>query len=822
MISRGRAVEPAGANADGHRIDTGHRHLVTPFLERCVDRGTSATRTSVRYRMLDRTGVRCQASSPRIVEGVRVSLAVTLLVRRPDAVADAPARLPRPSRRRRPVERLAERSATLGRGHRVALERRRDPRPDEPGPGDGPLAVAAAQRRRPPRSPGAAARRRSRTARAARATARCDAVTPMSRTRMPAQLGTSELERGRPDRLGQVGRLRERALAGDRPEAAVADLHGDRAGSQTGRAEPPGDPVGHRQERPLEHLADRSCRRRRCARGRSTWPDPRRRPGRGRCRGLARGARPPCLPSRRTSRSIGSAARSPIVDDAVLAQRGRRSAGPTPHSRPTASGARNAASSPGATTTSPSGLREVRRDLRHELGRWPTPTETVSPTSSWTASLMRRAIVSPSPNSAREPVTSRNASSIDTGSTCEVNRRRIAMTWLADGARTSRRRPAGRPRPDTARPPSASASPSGPRTGGPRSWPSTTTPRASGLAAPTMTGRPRSSGRSRCSTAAKKASRSTCRMVRTGRRRSRAVSSRSRASHPVARVAHRARPAGHRGPRPLRAVPDAAGTVRPWRRARRSGRDAPARAARDPRRSDAGGRARRRRRWRGPGARPLAHARPAGRSRRGGPGRRTTRARRSAPGLAPGWRLVGLGPPRRPLGHRAVRRPGDPLGAALAGRGAAPAGWAVGRARVPLERLADPHRDRHPVRLRGQLPAPEHALRRTAPELPLPVRPDAGRDGRPGHGPDRRAAPPLARSVAGRGAEHLGVRAPARDRAGDRDARHLPVPLRRRHRLGHDGRARSIARTTSSRPSSTCPTTRRPRRTSTSASSTRI
>ena len=40
-----------------------------------------------------------------------------------------------------------------------------------------------------------------------------------------------------------------------------------------------------------------------------------------------------------------------------------------------------------------------------------------------------------------------------------------------------------------------------------------TTPRSSGPPPPTMTGRPRSSGWSRCSTAAKNASRSTCRMV---------------------------------------------------------------------------------------------------------------------------------------------------------------------------------------------------------------------------------------------------------------------------------------------------------------------
>ena len=57
-----------------------------------------------------------------------------------------------------------------------------------------------------------------------------------------------------------------------------------------------------------------------------------------------------------------------------------------------------------------------------------TPTEAVSSTSSRIAALIAAAIVSPSPNSAREPVTSRNASSIEIGSTSGVNRRRIAMT----------------------------------------------------------------------------------------------------------------------------------------------------------------------------------------------------------------------------------------------------------------------------------------------------------------------------------------------------------------------------------------------------------
>ena len=100
---------------------------------------------------------------------------------------------------------------------------------------------------------------------------------------------------------------------------------------------------------------------------------------------------------------------------------------PTPHSRPIGSGARNATSSPAGTTTSPSGLRRSEAILATSLVP-ATPTEAVSPTSARTSSLIRRAMAGPSPNSAAEPVTSRNASSIEIGSTCGVKRRRIDMT----------------------------------------------------------------------------------------------------------------------------------------------------------------------------------------------------------------------------------------------------------------------------------------------------------------------------------------------------------------------------------------------------------
>ena len=87
----------------------------------------------------------------------------------------------------------------------------------------------------------------------------------------------------------------------------------------------------------------------------------------------------PCLPNRRTSAVRSRAARSPIV-----ATPKSRSAvavdGPTPHSREIGSGARNAASSPGGTTTRPSGLRRSLPILATSFVA-ATPTEAVSSSS---------------------------------------------------------------------------------------------------------------------------------------------------------------------------------------------------------------------------------------------------------------------------------------------------------------------------------------------------------------------------------------------------------------------------------------------------------
>ena len=109
-----------------------------------------------------------------------------------------------------------------------------------------------------------------------------------------------------------------------------------------------------------------------------------------------------------------------------------RSAGavfsPTPHSRAIGSGARNVASSPGGTTTSPSGLRRSDAILATSFVV-ATPDGGRQPDLVGDRRLDRGGrSLGPSPNSARDPVTSRKASSIEIGSTSGVNRRRIAMT----------------------------------------------------------------------------------------------------------------------------------------------------------------------------------------------------------------------------------------------------------------------------------------------------------------------------------------------------------------------------------------------------------
>ena len=163
----------------------------------------------------------------------------------------------------------------------------------------------------------------------------------------------------------------------------------------------------------------------------------------------------PCLPNRRTTRSGGRAARSPIVRTPYSAQgRGRLLAdAPQPADRPAA---RGTPPRPRRHDDEPVRLPEVRGDLGHELGRRDADRR-------GQPDLRPRLVLDP-PGDRRavaeqcrcDPVTSRNASSIEIGSTSGVNRRRIAMTSRLASLVARDRRPAGRPRPDSAGTPRAS------------------------------------------------------------------------------------------------------------------------------------------------------------------------------------------------------------------------------------------------------------------------------------------------------------------------------------------------------------------------------
>ena len=215
----------------------------------------------------------------------------------------------------------------------------------------------------------------------------------------------------------------QRPLPGDRPERRVADLDRDRPGPRrrTSAAAPATPSAIASSVRSMTSRSRRvdvervlvADRLRRVAVVDRVGVDAR---GRGRpatrraCRSggrRGRGARP---------------ARSPIVRTPYSAQRRRRSARRRPTAAQIGSGARNAASSPGGTTTSPSGLRRSEAILATSLVV-ATPTEAVSPTSSRTAVLDRaRDRRARRRTASNEPVTSRNASSIEMGSTSGVKR----------------------------------------------------------------------------------------------------------------------------------------------------------------------------------------------------------------------------------------------------------------------------------------------------------------------------------------------------------------------------------------------------------------
>ena len=92
---------------------------------------------------------------------------------------------------------------------------------------------------------------------------------------------------------------------------------------------------------------------------------------------------------------------------------------PTPQSRRTGSGCRNASSRSGGTSSSPSGLASWLATLARNLVR-AMPTVMGSPTRSRTCARSRAAISTGVPDTRHRPDTSRKASSTDSGSTTGV------------------------------------------------------------------------------------------------------------------------------------------------------------------------------------------------------------------------------------------------------------------------------------------------------------------------------------------------------------------------------------------------------------------
>ena len=220
-------------------------------------------------------------------------------------------------------------------------------------------------------------------------------------------------------------------LAGDRAEVVIAQLDGDgpRArGRRLGaaRATPRAmcdnssrelGPSGRSRGNVFSAPTDlRSCS---VITSRSSWPF-----------AISHSSRPR-EPNRASSRSTGACARSPTVRNPASAS-AFSELGPIPQSARVGSGARNAASVPGGTTTSPSGFFASDAILATVLFV-PTPIETVRPVSLFT-SLLQVARQARSRRRIRSwrPVTSRNASSSDSGSTSGVTERKMRHHLLRD------------------------------------------------------------------------------------------------------------------------------------------------------------------------------------------------------------------------------------------------------------------------------------------------------------------------------------------------------------------------------------------------------
>jgi hypothetical protein len=134
----------------------------------------------------------------------------------------------------------------------------------------------------------------------------------------------------------------------------------------------------------------------------------------------------PPEPSSRVASTSPRRARSPIVR--IPAERSLASAfGPIPHSDRIGNGAKNCASVPGGTTTNPSGFSMSDATLATLL-LLATPADSVSDVSRFTSALRSAAISRGDAPSLTHPLTSRYASSSESGSTSGVSARKIVIT----------------------------------------------------------------------------------------------------------------------------------------------------------------------------------------------------------------------------------------------------------------------------------------------------------------------------------------------------------------------------------------------------------
>ena len=351
----------------------------------------------------------------------------------------------------------------------VALERRRDARPQQPRPRDRPRPEPLPQLVRrldhlpPPRvlhleQPELLARpeRRRRHARAAGSACRASRA---GRARRAARQIGSVMSDG----------SAQAALAGDRVEAAVPDLDRDRAGLEAGVPEPARDALGHREQRPLEDLEVGRVLVERlswltdfAASGSST--------GSGSTPCARSTSDAPCLPNRRTSADRSSAARSPIVTTLKSRSAAAVDGADAPQARD-----RQRREELGLGR--PARRRPGRRAC---AGRWrssrrasstrrrPTPS---APARARTASLISRAIAAPSPNSraraghVEERLVDRDR--LDERREPPEDRHDLAARRLVRRAANRARRCS----PGRAAARSGSASPSGRRTSAPRTTP---------------------------------------------------------------------------------------------------------------------------------------------------------------------------------------------------------------------------------------------------------------------------------------------------------------------------------------------------------------